>query len=471
MNLFDPLPHDLFAPLTGRNNRRAWELLRRLSDRFFGVDSVPPYVEGYLRDQVVKEVERFLLDRGWDAEEGDAVTQTPIVIQANQLLVRLIDTGWLVQERVGFRQFISMDDTVARFMDAVQQFLVQGPRLVGGDILMIYNQVREAVKDPKAQVSGFISAAQLCVGLINSLRTTTARVSDLMKQLTQESDTSMFVKRFFTEHISELYVRDFKQLKTKNHPLRLRFDILQAVNGIAYDEHARSELLAGYAELPGAQAADVAEQVEADLQRFRRLLDVEKFLDRLDNVMDAATQRAVATLGYRLKASERIVEVLDDTVRAALAIAEAGLPLEGTLFGTFPPVGENRLRLPVTPPPKPVRHALSKRVMTPRERALMLLRKAMIESRDVSPKALKAYVAAHIAPGTSVNAAQLPVQTVHDAVSYLGLARLALVSTRQPQHLRKNPVLRDLGFRAALVDGKRAETAFFETSDFTITRE
>lgn len=471
MNLFDSLPLDLFAPLTGRNNRRAWELLRRLSDRFFGVDAVPPYVEGYLRDQVVKEVERFLLDRGWDMEEGDAAVQTPIVIQANQLLVRLIDTGWLVQERVGFRQFISMDDKVARFMDAVQQFLVQGPRLVGGDILMIYNQVREAVKDPKGQVSGFISAAQLCVGLINSLRTTTARVSDLMKQLTKESDTPMFVKRFFTEHISELYVRDFKQLKTKNHPLRLRFDILQAVNSIAYDERASSQLLAGYADLPSAQTIDVAEQLEADLQRFRRLLDVEKFLDRLDSVMDAATQRAVATLGYRLKASERIVEVLNDTIRAAQMVAETGLPLEGALFGTVPPVSDNRLRLPVIPAPKPVRHAMYKRVMTPRERAMMLLRKAMIENRDVSPKALKAYVSAHVAQGTSVHAAQLPIKTVHDAVSYLGLARLALVTTRQPQFLHKNPVLRNLGFKATLIDSKRTETVFFETSDFKITRD
>jgi hypothetical protein len=471
MNLFDRLPRDLFAPLTGRNNRRAWELLHRLSDRFFGVDSVPPYVEGYLRDQVVKEVERFLLDRGWDAEEGDAAVLTPIVIQANQLLARLVETGWLVQERVGFRQFISMDDTVARFMDTVQQFLVQGPRLVGGDILMIYNQVREAVKDPRAQASGFISAAQLCVGLINSLRTTTARVSDLMKQLTQESDTPIFVKRFFTEHISELYVRDFKQLKTKNHPLRLRFEILQAVNAIAYDDGARRQLLAGYGELPGANGTDVAEQVEADLQRFRRLLDVEKFLDRLDSVVDAATQRAVATLGYRLKASERLVEVLDDTVRAALLTVKSGLPLEGVLFGTPLPIGENRLRLPIAPAPKPVRRALSKREMTPRERALMLLRKAMIENRDVSPKALKAYVAARIPPGGSVNASELPIQTVHDAISYLGLVRLALISTRQPHLLEKNPMLRNLGFRAQLVAGKRAETVFFETSDFTITRE
>ena len=29
MNLFDRIPHGLFAALTGRNNRRAWDLLVR----------------------------------------------------------------------------------------------------------------------------------------------------------------------------------------------------------------------------------------------------------------------------------------------------------------------------------------------------------------------------------------------------------------------------------------------------------
>ena len=42
MNLFDRLPNGLFGPLTGRYNRRAWELLVRLSERFFGADCVPP---------------------------------------------------------------------------------------------------------------------------------------------------------------------------------------------------------------------------------------------------------------------------------------------------------------------------------------------------------------------------------------------------------------------------------------------
>ena len=95
MNLFDRLPNGLFGPLTGRYNRRAWELLVRLSERFFGADCVPPYAEGYLHEQVTKEIERFLLDEQWEEESADAAA-TPINVQANQWLARLVETGWLI---------------------------------------------------------------------------------------------------------------------------------------------------------------------------------------------------------------------------------------------------------------------------------------------------------------------------------------------------------------------------------------
>ena len=62
MNLFDRVPYGLFGALTGRNNRRTWDLLVRLFDRYFGPDSVHPYPDGYLHDQVVKEIERFWSD-------------------------------------------------------------------------------------------------------------------------------------------------------------------------------------------------------------------------------------------------------------------------------------------------------------------------------------------------------------------------------------------------------------------------
>ncbi|MDO8926515.1 MAG: DUF5716 family protein [Sideroxyarcus sp.] len=472
MNIFDRLPSGIFNALTGKNNRRTWDLLVRLYENYFGPDAVPDYPDGYLHEKVVREIERFLLDSGWENEsDGDAgELATPIAVQANQLLGRLIETGWLCEERVGLRNFISMRPSVARFFEILQQFTNEKPQLLGGNVLMIYNQLKGVKQDPKGQAAGFVSAAQLCVQLISSLSTTTLRVRDLMKELTNEEATPVFVRRFFSEHISELYVRDYRQLRTENHPLRLRFEILELVREVTQDDSIKSTLLRGYADLPGARAGEEEEALDRDVRRFRQLLDVEKFLDRMDNVIDAATQRAIAYLGYRLKATERIEEVLSDTIQAINKAEAIGLPLEGKLISPDPLLSEERLRMPPLPPQKPTRTPLQKREMTVHERAAHVLRKAMLKHREVSPASMKRYVEAHMKPGTSIEATDLPLEKVEDAVAYLGLLRLAGISTRHPKSITRNPLLRNLDFEVTLVEGDRFDGEYFNTPNFRITR-
>jgi hypothetical protein len=187
-------------------------------------------------------------------------------------------------------------------------------------------------------------------------------------------------------------------------------------------------------------------------------------------VMDAATQRAIAYLGYRLKASERIEQVLADTVKALIETDEAGLALDGQLLMPSPLLGEERLRMPVEPPPKPVRTALRKREMTVHERAMHVLRKAMIAHRDTTPASIRRYVEAYVSPGKTLAAVDLPVEKVEDAVSYLVLSRLAGVTTRNPAAIRRNPLLRGLEFYVSAIEGQRADTTHFNTLDFKVTR-
>lgn len=471
MNLFDRIPPNLFGPLTGKNSRRAWELLARFAERYFGPDAVPTYADGYLHEQITKEIERFLLDKGWDSETGETGA-TPLNIQANMLLSRLVETGWLVEDRVGARRFISMRPVVARFFETLQQFAVEGPQLISGNIQLVFSQLRAVADNPRAQAAGFVSAAQLCVRLINSLSATTLRARDLMKELTQEQATPVFVRRFFSEHIAELYVRDFRELRTENHPLRLRYDIIELVNRVAHEEPARSELLQGYRELPGSKPGEEAEQLERDVERFRKLLDVERFLERMDRVMEAATQRAIAYLGYRLKASDRIEEVVADTLNALNRADLAKQPIEGGLLSPMPIVSEHRLRMPTTPPPKPLRKPMVKREMTVHERALHMLRKAMIAHRDATPMAMKRYVQANLPVGEAVKAADLPTREVEDAVAFVVLMRMAAIAKSNPQAMRGNPLMRQLGFKPTMEqDGARVDTELFNTPDFTVTRE
>lgn len=470
MNLFDRVPNTLFAPLNGKNARRQWNLLVRLTDRFFDPDSVPPHPDGYLHSQVTKEIERFLLDEGWENEEGQEEEKlTPLATQSNQLLARLVDTGWLMETIVGLTPFVSMRPNVAYLFDVLRAFVEEGPKLVSGDVLLIFNQLKSVLADPKGQAGGFVSAARICSQLINSLRHTSVRVRDLIEELAKEQDMPVFVQRFFTEHISQLYVRDFGSLRTENHPLRLRHEILEMVSAITLDDDSRAALLAGYREL-GFRAGEEEHVLERDIERLNRLNDVEKFLDKLDRVIDAANARAISYLGYRLSASERIEEVLEDTIRAVIATDAAGLELEGNLLGPGPIMSDERLRMPTTPPTPPKRIPLKKREMTLHERVMCELRREMIAHRDTTPSAAKRYVERHLVPGEERSAAQLPTQTVEDAVSFIVLSRLALIGSKKPQLLKRNHLLRNLEFDAALIDGQRVDTEYFTTTDFRITR-
>ena len=469
MNLFDRLPNGLFGPLTGLYNRRAWELLVRLSQRFFGTDCVPPYAEGYLHEQVTKEIERFLLDEHWEDENPDAAA-TPINVQANQWLARLVETGWLIEDRVGLRIFVSMRPVVARFFDTLEQFALDGPQLVGGSIQMIHNQLKAAQSNPKEQAAGFQTAAQSCSRMINSLNATSLRVRDLIHDLSQEQATPVFVKRFFNEHIEEIYVRDFRQLRTENHPMMLRFEIIALVDAIAIEASSREKLLEGYRALPGVRHEDVEDILARDIARFQRLLDVEKFLERMDRVIDSATQRALAYLGYRLKASERLEDVLTDTVASALRLAEQGQPITGRLISPSPVVAGYRLRMPNQPAAKPERRAMVKREMTPRERAELIARRAMIRHRDTTPAAIRRYVQAHVPSGSEIGCADLPVHGVDDAVAILVLMRLAAIARTDSKAMRTNPLLRNLDFEAVMDDGPRVSTQLFELPSFKVRR-
>lgn len=469
MNIFDRLPAGLFAPLHGPNSRRTWDLISRLGENYFGADAVPPHPDGYLHEDITKEVERFLLDQNWEHErEGEA--STPLNVQANLLLRRLVDTGWLVEEQIGAKFFVSMRPVVSRFFETLRVFAEEGPQVIGGNVQLVHNQLLSVRKNPREQAQGFASAAALCVRLISALNVTTLRARDLMKELMGVNETAAFVRRFFSEHIAEIYVRDFQDLRTENHPIRLRWDIIEIVRDVTTNDGSRAELLGGYLALtkPGERAEDL---LERDVRKFERLLDVERLLERMDEVMEQATQRAIAYLAYRLKASERLDVVISDAVQAIKAAEAGGIEITGRLIAPTPVVSEERLRMPLPPPTKPSPKAMLKRQMTIHERALLMLRREMTAHRDDSPGTLRRWVSNRLADDASVDAQNLPTERIEDAVAFLALVRLGSMLKNNPKAARESPRIGQLGFRVSTsTTGKRVSTSLFDAPAFTIDK-
>ncbi len=470
IGLFDRLPPNIFAILHGANARRAWELLERLATQYFGPDCELPYPDGYLHGDITKEIERFLLDKGWEIDDNEGVGHI-LNIKANYLLARLVESGWLCEDKVGGRLFITMKPLVSRFFEMLHQFAAEGPPMIGGNIQVVHAQMKSVVDNPREQAAGFVTAAKLCTQLISSLNSTAFRVRDLMQEILKEKEINLFVGRFFVEHISQIYIRDFKELRTENHPLRHRMDILALVDEVTRNEPSRSLLLQGYRDLPGTKSGDEEEMLERDIERFHRLMAIEGFLERMDRIIETVYQRANAYLAYRLKATERIEAIIAGTIDAATRADGLGLTIEGNLLSPSPVINEDHLYLPPQRRPKPAPPATKKREMTPAERALHNLRKIMIANRDTSAASLRQYVAKSFPEGVSLSVTDLPTGTVKDLVAQVALSHLAALAASDPDKFRNDGLLKDLGFVVVGGSGERVDTEFFNMPNFTIRRE
>lgn len=117
LNLFERLPDDIFRPLTGKNNRLFWGLLEVLYARFFGPDAMPPREDGFLQRDLTIEIERYLMhSNSWEEEDDKENVQqgTSLNVRANNIVERLVESGWIRAEPKGVRIFMSMHPHAAR---------------------------------------------------------------------------------------------------------------------------------------------------------------------------------------------------------------------------------------------------------------------------------------------------------------------------------------------------------------------
>jgi hypothetical protein len=430
-SIFDRLPEGIFRPLGSPNRRHAWDLLVHLYDQFFSPDAPPVDVDGLLHRTVTMEIERFILNRAdWIDEEGEE-TDTPLNGRANLALARLVECGWLREERAGVRTFLDMHPTVQKFLELLWQFAEEGPQLIGGKVQLIHNQLVEVDKNPSLQAVGFSEAAKQARQLISLLKNTTVRVKDVLASLADKDSTSAYIAAFFNDYISTIFIRDYHELRTDNHPLRHRFDILRIVYELRDNPEKRAILVASYRTSRRLATDEEAEELfEKDVSRFLLFTQIETFLDRLDSSINRATSRAIAYINYSLRTRSHLDRLIKQSIESAVRADEAGLPImaglpSGQLFS------EQRLREAREPSAPPQRTSIRKREMTTEQRAIIALHKAMTRRREITAKMIRDYLDSQIQNGVALNSDTLQIKSVSDLVAYASLSRLGMGSRRQ----------------------------------------
>jgi hypothetical protein len=471
--LFERFPeeHDLFRPLTGPNRRRLWELLMDLYEGFFGPDAPPSPEEGYRRREIVLAVENFLLRHESWIDEDEAPDQS-LSGRANFILYRLIATGWLQEERIGVRNFIVMSRNVGGMLEALRGFAETGPQFVSGQVQMIHNTLRATEANPKEQAAAFSAAALEARHLVSTLNNTGVRVREVMALLGQEATTAGYVQAFFTDYIEKLYIRDYRELNTRNHPLRNQDDILRIVSDLRDDPDRRVLLADGYRKMLGnPDDEQLQAAMERDFARFRRFEDIGTHLSRLDSSITRAIRQATAYITYQLRTRGRIETLLRQASQAVATAAEAGHEIQ-TTWAPGHLFSQEALREPRAMRPPAERALIKRRTPTPEERALWMLHRVMARNREVSRRQIVEFLQRKVGDRGKSSSDELTIESVNDLVVFAALGRAALVRSMTTGRVRNDGLTSAIpGLKLRLESGEFTENEFLKATRFVVEWE
>jgi len=457
--LFERLSPALFQPLAALNGRRYWNLLCRLIDEMWGDGARSPGEEAP-KQVIVRTLETLLAaDDPWDE-----ALDTPINVRAHDILLTLTKSGWLSQRRRGVAEMVTLRPVIAQFHTVLCEFARHEPEFIGSKVRSIYFNLR-AIANGEAGGDQYAEAARQAKQCMAHIANTGCRVQDLMDALVKRTSAREFVRGFFEEYVEKVFIADYSELRTKDHPLQHRAQILALTAQFQHDQARREALIGWYQDkkFPGeifddacvgpeggghgwqrhkktaGERARAETLYERDTRLLLRLKDVDAQLQRLDEEIRDANQRAIAFIEYKMRAPKQLDTLLTRAVSAIDALDEGHAALPAA--SGFKHAGPELLAKPRTASKPAVATVAEKRPPSLQELAMELLRRQMADHRQVNAIKLANYLARHLGQHPCMDSDALTIDTINDLCCYQRLLLIAAHAACPPAQRRFNPQL------------------------------
>lgn len=268
-------------------------------------------------------------------------------------------------------------------------------------------------------------AARQAKHVMAHIANTGCRVQDLMDELVTRTSAREFVRGFFEEYIEKVFIADYTEFRTNNHPLQHRAEIVRLAVGFQHEPLQRQALIDWYTQKQANGDAIRAEMLyERDTRWLLRLRDVEEHLRRLDDEIRIAHQRAMAYFEYKLRSPGRFDILIGRALAAVGRLTEGHIALP-TRNGRYH-ASEYGLARPRQLAQEMAATTVEQDPPTIEELAKEALRQRMNADRLVTPLKLAAYVARHLNGRRSINSDLLQINSINDLCCYQRLLLIAL---------------------------------------------
>lgn len=462
--LFTRLPERLFALLASPNKQTYWGILCALHDKRFGPDAPLPPSHGFMTRNITQDIEAELgIHESWTDEDG-ATRETPLNIRAITIFNRLHDCGWLRLDRHGVDKRVSMTPPVNQFLGQLINFAETGPIYVAGKVRSIEANLKLVMEG--AGGDSLSEAADQARNLLEHIRNTGTNVRDLMSALGAEETTTQYVRRFFSDFIEQVFIGDYKELRTREHPLSRRPQILHWAEELHGSEQSRERLIAWY-ETKRFQGdrAKAERMFERDVQKLRDIQRIDDYLERLDDEIRRANRRALAYLDYRLRSLRPIDKVVD---AAIVRVMDCHEDIHEGPFAPGDMVSPTNLAEPRRQEAREKAPQLRETTPTDEDIARAKLRALARNLRLVNAPKLAEFVARQLSDRQTLASEELQLGGVADVRAYQTLLVLGAAMESGSAYLRQQASTMMRGFRVRRTGDKEIENKWITGVPFQI---
>ncbi len=430
--LFERLPDRLFRPLAAENRFQYWTLLCAMHTRRFGPDAPLAPSDGFTHREITRDLEEILYALDW-AVDDEEDPSTPLGVRANNLLQQLVDWGWLREDRRGLEKRITMAPTVSQFLSELVRFAETGPVFVAGKIRSIELNVMAVANG--AGGDSLAEAAESARNLIEHIRNTGLNVRDVMSALTPDLATGEYVRRFFSDYIESIFIGDYRELRTREHPLARRLQILDVLERVVCAGEIYERLTVWYQKnMAGGDRVRAVRILERNLDRIRELSRIDEYLERLDDEIRRANKQAAAVLDYRVRAL-RPVDVAVDAAIASILRLDCDVTVP---FGSGPMLCSAAMAEPRKRTARAPVDSLRQDTPTEEDIARMRLAMRVREARQMTPAHMALFLVTQLGSRTAIASHELRIERVAELV-----AKQALVGASLAMTSRSDKLIRD----------------------------
>jgi Wadjet anti plasmid transformation system JetA-like protein len=471
--LFDKLPGTIFRPFTSGYRLIYWRVIEDLYLSLFEIDDhVSEFGQARLMvintiQSTIDSIPSYLPTK--DEEDDNSFLNAED--KTAYLYRNLVDSGWLQEEKRGYKVYVSMPQPVILLVSALMEIAEARPLVASGALKSFRNDIKSIVEDPFNGADNLIELTRNANRFSRHLDSIRWSIKYLYDSVRNDPSAAETLKTFYGDFLKEIFVRDYVAVKTKNNPLFLRDYLLEQIQNLRLDKESYQQLLRGYTEIDNREPE---KKLQRDLSRLQTVFsNVERQLDAIDLMGTRYSQRIDAVIKFAKRSPKENSRLIKNIINKLVAISDQ-YP-DATIavpISCREPVGEDRFykaRKPRKPPePRAVVLRQPDDAVSDSVKRQRLARLARMQMK-VTDKSMTQFLEEKMGNKVTFELSDIPIRTAKDYFHVLNLHRIAVTKALKSNQV--NTQFPQLSKKYHLTEtGNKFTNEYIETTQVVIDR-